>query len=183
MEVFFICPRAIGLASVEGSSGRNMFPMNVMGQLDEVYFGFGLKDAKSPSQLVDSARRLALSTIPMEHGELGYGLGPNHSKKNGIDWSDLPFATRHSRKFGLRVPAFALRVREMEVEAVQKLGSHIFFVGRVVTDERFSYGIEWCIIHGHYQAWRLKSRPSEIESSFAEDARVKRGLAAESALV
>jgi flavin reductase (DIM6/NTAB) family NADH-FMN oxidoreductase RutF len=183
MEVFFICPRAIGLASVEEGSRRNMFPMNVMGQLGEGYFGFGLKDAKSPSQLVDRARRLALSTIPMQQGEVGYGLGPNHSKKNGIDWSDLPFPTRHSPKFSLPVPAFAFRVQEMEVEAAQKLGSHIFFVGRVVSDERFSYGIEWCIIHGHYQVWRLKSRPGEIESSIAEDARVKRGMVTENAVI
>ena len=183
MEVLFICPRPICLASAVESSGGNMFPMNVMGQLDDGYFGFGLKDARSPSNLVDRTRRIALSTIPMQQGDLGYRLGPNHSKKNGIDWSDLPFATKQSPNFRIPVPAFAFRVREMKVENARKLGSHIFFVGRVVRDERFSDGMEWCVIHGNYQAWRLKSRPSEIESSIAEDARVKRGMATANGLI
>jgi flavin reductase (DIM6/NTAB) family NADH-FMN oxidoreductase RutF len=181
--VLFICPRPICLASTTESSVGNMFPMNVMGQLDDGYFGFGLKDARSPSNLVDRTRRIALSTIPMQQGDLGYKLGPNHSKKNGIDWNDLPFATRQSPEFGIPIPAFAFRVREMEVEVARKLGSHIFFVGRVVRDERFSEGTEWCVIHGHYQVWRLKSRPSEIESSIAEDARVKRGMATNNGLI
>ena len=183
MEVLFICPRPICLASAVESSAGNMFPMNVMGQLDDSYFGFGLKDARSPSNLVDRTRQIALSTIPMQQGDLGYRLGPNHSKKNGIDWNDLPFATKQSQNFGIPIPAFAFRVREMEVENACKLGSHIFFVGRVVGDQRFSDGVEWCVIHGNYQAWRLKSRPSEIESSIAEDARVKRGMATENGLI
>ena len=160
MEVLFICPRPICLASTIESSVGNMFPMNVMGQLDDGYFGFGLKDARSPSNLVNRTRRIALSTIPMQQGDLGYKLGPNHAKKNGIDWNDLPFATKQSPNFGIPIPAFAFRVREMEVENARKLGSHIFFVGRVVRDERFSDGMEWCVVHGNYQAWRLKSRPS-----------------------
>jgi flavin reductase (DIM6/NTAB) family NADH-FMN oxidoreductase RutF len=183
MNVFFICPRPIGLASAEESSRGNMFPMNVMGQLDDGYLGFGLKDARSPSELVGRSGRIALSTIPMQQGDLGYKLGPNHSKRNGIDWNDLPFATKQSPKFGIPIPAFAFRVREMEVEVARKLGSHIFFVGRVVGDERFSEGMEWCVIHGHYQVWRLKSRSNEIEYSIAEDARVKRGMAIENGLI
>jgi hypothetical protein len=119
----------------------------------------------------------------MEQGDLGYKLGPNHSKKNGIDWSDLPFATRPSPKFSIPIPAFSFRVREIEVELARKLGSHIFFVGRVVGEERFAEGEEWCVVHGHYQAWRLKSRPGEIASSIAEDARVKRGMATDNGLV
>jgi hypothetical protein len=176
MDILFICPRPICLASTENGTLGNMFPMNVMGELDESYLGFGLKDAKSPSHFVARTRRIALSTIPMQHGNLGYKLGPNHSKKNGIEWSDLPFATNPSPKFGIPVPTFALRVREIEVEATKKLGTHNFFVGRVVRDERFAKDAEWCVIHGHYQTWRLKSRPNEIESSMMEDARVKHGM-------
>jgi flavin reductase (DIM6/NTAB) family NADH-FMN oxidoreductase RutF len=183
MSILFGCPRPIGLASAEESSGRNMFPLNVMGQLDDGYIGFGLKDAKSPAHLVERTRRIALSTIPMRHGDLGIKLGPNHSKKHGIEWSDLPFPTKPSPKFGTPVPEFALRVRELEVEASRTLGSHIFFVARVVADERFAEDQEWCVVHGHYQAWRLKRRASEIETSIAEDARVKRGMAAGDGLI
>lgn len=183
MDILFIYPRPIALGSSIEASGGNMFPLNVMGQLDDQYFGFGLKDARSPSHLIERARRIAVSTIPMEHADLAYQLGPNHSKMNGIEWTDLPFSTKTSSRFTIPVPAFALRVREIEVETIRKLGSHSFFVGRVVTDECFSEGIEWCVVHGHYQAWRLKTRPLEMCSSVAEDARVKRGLNPDSGLI
>jgi hypothetical protein len=183
MDVLFICPRPIAVASAQENSRGNMFPLNVMGQLGEGYFGFGLKDARSPSHLVDRTRQIVLSTIPMQYGDLGYKLGPNHSQKNGVEWSDLPFATKPSPQFGIPVPEFSFRVREMVVEVARKLGTHIFFLGRVAADERFSEGVEWCVIHGHYQTWRLKSRPEEIESSFAEDARVKRGITSDSVLI
>jgi flavin reductase (DIM6/NTAB) family NADH-FMN oxidoreductase RutF len=180
LDVIFICPRPIGLASAQVDSRGNMFPLNVMGQLGKGYVGFALQDAKSPAHLVDHAGRIALSIIPMRHGDLAYKIGRNHSKKNGIEWSDLPFPTKSSPHFGIPIPGFALRVLEMEVELQNKLGTHTFFVGRVVADNHFSDAPELCAIHGHYQAWRLKSRCTEIQSSFSEDARVKRGLSPQS---
>ena len=137
MDVLFICPRPIGLASAEEGNRGNMFPMNVMGQLDDGYLGFGLQAARSPSHLVNRTRRIALSTIPMQQGDLGYMLGPNHSKANGIEWKDLPFKTKRSHKHGIPIPEFAVHVREVEVEALQALGSHTFFVGRIIEEERF----------------------------------------------
>jgi hypothetical protein len=71
----------------------------------------------------------------------------------------------------------------MEVEVERKLGTHIFFVGRVVGDERFSEGVGWGVIHGHSQARRLKSHPEEMESSYAEDARVKSGITSDGVLI
>jgi hypothetical protein len=173
MDIIFSLPRLIGVASAADGAKGNVFPLNVMGQLDDGYFGFGLKDARFPAHLVERTRRVALSTIPIERGDLGYGLGPNHSK-DGVDWDKLPFATKPSPGFKIPMPEFALRVRELEVEQVRKLGTHMFFVAKVVHDERFADGVEWCVVHGHYQTWRLKSRPDEIESSIAEDTRIKR---------
>ena len=183
MEVFFICPRPIGLASAqENSRGKYVSPEcdGVTGRRLPGFWAQGCQIAFTSGRPHQAHR---VRTIPMQHGDLGYKLGPNHSKKNGIDSSDLPFATSPSPKFGIPIPAFAFRVREMEVELARTLGSHIFFVGRVVGDERFSEGVEWCVTHGHYQTWRLKSRPGEIESSIAEDARVKLGMATNNGLI
>ena len=89
----------------------NVFPMNVMGQLDDGYFGFGLKDARSPSTLVNRTRRIALSTIPMQQGDLGYKLGPNHAKKTasiGMTFHLQPNSPRISAFLSLRsLSAFA----------------------------------------------------------------------------
>lgn len=183
MDILFSCPRPIALGSVEQGNFGNMFPMNVMGDLDAGYFGFGLQNAKSPSHLVAEAKRIALSTVPMQYGDLAYRLGRNHSIEKGIEWCELPFATKPSSKFGIPVPEFSIRVREIEVEAMQKFGSHNFFIGRVVKDERSTQNTEWCVVQGHYQTWRLKTRPNEVESSMAEDSRIKSGTHSSNVLI
>jgi flavin reductase (DIM6/NTAB) family NADH-FMN oxidoreductase RutF len=181
MDILFICPRPIGLgSSAEGERG-NMFPVNVMGPLDKGYFGFALKHAKFPARLVNRTGRLALTTVPMRHGDLAYSLGRNHSR-DGIEWSDLPFSIKPSREFQIPVPTFALRVRELEVEVNHQFGTHIFFAGRIVRCERFDEAVELCVVHGHYQCYRLKARGEDLALSLAEDARIKRGAKADHSL-
>jgi len=172
MEVIFICPRPIMLVSVLEESGGNMFPMNVMGQIDDSYFAFSLKGSKFPAHLVERVGRVALSSIPMPQADVAYRLGPNHGTKS-IHWHDLPFATKPSTAFRVPVPIFSLRVREMEVEIIRKLGSHTFFAARIVHDELFAEGQEWAVAHGHYAAWRYKKHNTELVSLLIENARIK----------
>jgi hypothetical protein len=47
----------------------------------------------------------------------------------------------------------------MEIETVQSLGSHTVFVARIVHQEQCSHGLQFFMIHGIYQAWRLRKRP------------------------
>jgi len=43
----------------------------------------------------------------------------------------------------------------MEIESATRLGSHTFFIGRLVHDERRATEPEFFYVHGIYQAWRL----------------------------
>jgi hypothetical protein len=38
MSVFYICPRPVVLATVAEGNAGNVFPMNLMGAIDEDYF-------------------------------------------------------------------------------------------------------------------------------------------------
>jgi hypothetical protein len=96
---------------------------------------------------------IALSSIPIEQTPLAYQLGKNH-RKECIDWTELPFATKTSSKLGLPVPQFSVRVREMQIEAVRKLGSHTLCIERTIHDERWNNGLQFFVVHGMYQAWR-----------------------------
>jgi hypothetical protein len=80
-------------------------------------------------------------------------LGRNH-RRDAVNWSELPFRTTLSSALGIPVPAFASRVREMEIEAVRNLGSHTLFVARIIRDESWSDTPQFFMIHGLYQAWR-----------------------------
>jgi flavin reductase (DIM6/NTAB) family NADH-FMN oxidoreductase RutF len=173
--VMFIRPHPVVLLSLSGEAGGNIFPMNIMGDLDNGYFAFALKDSKLAAHLVEHAGRVALSSVPLSETSLAYQLGANH-RKQAIDWEKLPFATKKSATFQIPVPMFSQRVREMEIETVCKLGSHTLFVARVIHDEGFAGSVGLCIVHGFYQAWRLKGSRAELEASLAEDLLNKTGI-------
>ncbi len=154
MIAAFICPRPVVLVSVVSGNRNNLFPMNLLGSLGDGYFAFALDSTRLAAQLVAGAGTVALSTIPMEHSEEARKLGKNH-KQETIAWNQLPFPTRPSTASGIPVPCFASRVIEMQVETTRNLGSHTFFVARIIRDERRSEGQQFFMIHGIYQSWRL----------------------------
>jgi flavin reductase (DIM6/NTAB) family NADH-FMN oxidoreductase RutF len=173
--VMFIRPHPVSLVSLAGETGGNIFPMNLMGDLGNRYFAFALKDSRRAAHLVERTRRIALSSVPLSQASLAYQLAVNHTKES-IEWDQLPFATRVSTMFSIPIPVFTQRVREMEVTKVKNIGSHVFFLARIVHDEIFSSGPGLSVIHGFYQAWRLNGRRAELEASRAEDLIYKRGL-------
>jgi flavin reductase (DIM6/NTAB) family NADH-FMN oxidoreductase RutF len=177
--VMFIRPHPVSLVSLASETGGNIFPMNLMGDLGGGYFGFALKDSRRAAHLVEHTRRIALSSVPLSQAPLAYQLAVNHTKES-IEWDQLPFATRESTFFKIPIPVFGQRVREMEVTRVQNIGSHVFFLARIVHDEIFSRSPGLNVIHGFYQAWRLNGRGADLEASRAEDLIYKRGSKAES---
>lgn len=173
MSVLFTCPRPISLVSVAHAGRANMFPLNVMSDVNEQHFAFALTAAKIPAQFLSSARRFALSATPIEQAPVAFALAINHNTAS-IDFNDLPFPTTLSQKLRLPVPVFSLRVREMEIESVNSVGSHSLFVARIISDERRTNGSEFSVIHGFYQAWRLR-HGLDTASSVSRDAEIRSG--------
>lgn len=172
--VTFIRPHPVFLGSVCTEAGGNIFPMNLMGELGNGYLAFALKDSRRAAHLVEHAGRLALSSIPIPQAPLAFQLAVNHFK-DSIDWDQLSFPTVKSATFRIPVPQFAPRVRELQVERVHPIGSHTLFIARIVHDERLSTDEELCVIHGFYQAWRLRGRRAELKAALSADA-VNKGL-------
>jgi flavin reductase (DIM6/NTAB) family NADH-FMN oxidoreductase RutF len=173
--VAFIRPHPVSLVSLADEAGGNIFPMNLMGDLGNGYFAFALKDSRKAAHLVERTGRIALSSVPLSQASLAYQLAVNHTKER-IEWDQLPFATKVSATFHIPVPVFTQRVREMEVTKVRSIGSHIFFLARIVHDETFSESLGLSVIHGFYQAWRLNGRSAELRASRAKDSFYKSGL-------
>ncbi|HVW07371.1 MAG TPA: flavin reductase [Bryobacteraceae bacterium] len=156
MVVFFICPRPVVLVSVLHGDESNVFPMNLMGPIGDGKFAFALNSTRHAAPIVVRARRAAISNVPLKDAELAKSLGRNHLKLS-IDLSELPFGSRPSPVFGFPVPDFAVRVRELEIESSQRLGSHTFFIARLVHDEQISVAQEFFYVHGIYQSWRVRN--------------------------
>jgi hypothetical protein len=173
--VTFIRPHPLVLVSLQGAGGGNIFPMNLMGDLGNGYFGFALKDSRMAAHLVERERRLALSSVPLAKSSLAYSYAIHHTKTS-IDWDTLPFSLKLSKVFSIPFPEFALRVRELEIESITKGGSHTFFVARIVSDTRLSEALQVNVIHGFYQALRLKGQKARLLESIAEDSINKKGV-------
>ena len=181
MAALFCCPRPVSLISVADEEGNgNIYPLNVMGDLNRDYFGFCLKHNYLPEKFVQQTRRVVLSSVPMKQGPIAYLLGPNHNRPT-IDWKQLPFATRPSQIFKIPVPLFACRVRELKVERVHRLGYHTLFLARVLSDERMVRVPELCVAHGFYQDWRVRNLGVDKRQAAAEDLYVRSPISRESA--
>lgn len=175
--VTFIRPHPIFLVSVGTRENGNIFPMNLCGALGGGYFGFALRPERVVGTLVERAGRATLSSIPEAEGHLAYRLASHHTME-AIDWDQLPFSTKLSKRFQTPVPTFTQRVKELEIVTAHAFGSHRFFIGKVVEDERFAEALTFCSIHGFYQFRRLKDQKileKELARSIAADALHKRG--------
>ncbi len=159
MIVFYICPRPVALVSAMHGTIGNIFPMNLMGPIGNGHFCFALNSKTPVASLVERTGEIAVSSIPLRQSSLAIQFGKHH-RREGVDLNQLPFATRTSTVLGIPVPGFALRVREMKIESVHKLGSHTMFIGRTLRDEHWNDGLEFFVEHGIYRAWReSKKRP------------------------
>jgi flavin reductase (DIM6/NTAB) family NADH-FMN oxidoreductase RutF len=156
MIVFYLCPRPIALVTVGDLEVGNLFPMNLMGPIGGDYFAFGLNSNRA-APLVERARTIVLSTVPLEQASLVSSLGKNH-RKASIDWSKLAFPTIRPRNIDAPVPSFALSACEMQIEEFRHLGSHTLFVAKKLAEERLADGPQLFLAHGMYKAWLHHSK-------------------------
>ncbi|ADW67663.1 flavin reductase [Granulicella tundricola] len=170
--VTFIRPHPIMLVSAADRSGGNLFPMNIMGELGSGRIAFALKTSRTAAPLIQRTGRAVLSNVPFTQASTVYRLAPQHFAVS-IDWTQLPFGTNPSRILGVPVPVFALRVREVQIEHVQPLGSHTLFIARILSDETPAEGETLCAVHGFYQARRLKTSAPALHESLLDDRRNK----------
>jgi flavin reductase (DIM6/NTAB) family NADH-FMN oxidoreductase RutF len=155
---FYICPRPVVLVSVVDGNVGNIFPMDLIGPIGTRSFSLALSSTSAGAPLIERSGRIALSSVPVEQSSVAYELGKNH-KKQRVAWDEVPFATTTSAAFGLPVPQFSLRVREMQIAAVRPMGSHKLFICNVIEDQFYANGLQLFTVHGFYQAWRRPARP------------------------
>lgn len=148
--VFYICPRPVVLVSVADANRVNIVPMDLIGPVSAQCFSLALHSTSAAAPLFESSRRIALSSVPSEHAAVAYRLGRNH-KAPSADVDHLPFATTSTAMFGLPVPQFALRVREMQIESVRTVGSYRLFLANAIGDRWLADGPQFFLVHGFHQ--------------------------------
>ncbi|HEV2703679.1 MAG TPA: flavin reductase [Steroidobacteraceae bacterium] len=157
--IFYICPRPVVLVSVDDGAHSNLFPMDLIGPISADHFTLALRSTSPSIAAMKSARCVALSDVPAREFATAYKLGIHH-KHAKVNWEALPFRIERSRNLSLPCPAIALRVRELAILDFDTIGSHTFFVGRIVSDLATGEGSQFFHTSGIYQYFRTRqARP------------------------
>lgn len=132
LMLFYLLPRPVVLVSVDDGVNNNLFPMDLIGNIRD-WFTLALRSSSPSVVTMRNSRRVALANVALRLKDTAYELGKHHHLAQ-IDWDSLPFESTRSAEFGLRVPADAQRIRECSIESWREVGSHTFFVSRIVSD-------------------------------------------------
>jgi flavin reductase (DIM6/NTAB) family NADH-FMN oxidoreductase RutF len=168
--VLFAAPRPVVLVSHQKDGRGNLIPMDLVGEAGAPCFLLGLHRTSPAISSMTEAGLLAVSTVPLGWKKAIFGLGRNHRDAT-VDWSSLPFEIRPSEQ-GIPVPAEALTVREVRIEKVVDVGSHVLFITSTETLDRRGEGLQMCHTHGFYQMYLQKQgRPLQVSPSPGEGVR------------
>lgn len=153
LMTFYICPRPVVLVSVAEPAHSNIFPMDLIGPLGPDRFTLALRNTSVSVPAMVAARRIAVSGMGAEHKDAVYRLGEHH-KKEYADWSALPFPTQLTPTFEIPAIASALFIRELAIEHSEPIGSHMFFVCRIVSERLLNDGAQLHHTAGFHQEFR-----------------------------
>jgi len=157
--IFYLCPRPVFLVSVDDGRHSNIFPMDLVGPITPDRFTLALRNSSPSVDTIKAARKVALSSIAAADCRIAYQLGAHH-KRITIDPDTLPFPITASKEFHLPTPVAALRIREVEICDYRALGSHTFFVGRIVSDQQKNNGPQLFHTCGVHQRYRVRTHRS-----------------------
>lgn len=155
LMTFYICPRPVVLVTVSGNRHSNIFPMDLIGPLVESFFTFALRNTSVSVPVMIETGRFAISGIAADQKDTVYKLGEHH-KREFADWSALPFAMTSTKTYGIPAVANALFIKELAVQHSEQIGSHTFFVCRVVSERRQSDRPQLHHTAGFHQEFRKR---------------------------
>jgi flavin reductase (DIM6/NTAB) family NADH-FMN oxidoreductase RutF len=130
LNAYYIVVRPVFLVGVRHEERRDLFPMDLVGPLSSGEYLLALRATSPAVALIEASRRIAMSSAPAELLDAVYALGSRHRQPaHDPGQPDLP--TSSSPLFGLPVLDRAGLVRELRVERVERIGSHVLFIARI----------------------------------------------------
>jgi flavin reductase (DIM6/NTAB) family NADH-FMN oxidoreductase RutF len=155
LMTFYICPRPVVLVSVSTPAHSNIFPMDLIGPLANACFTFALRNTSVSVPAMIESGCFAISGIGAEHKDAVYKLGEHH-KRAFADWEALPFSIAPTGTFGIPAVASAVWIKELAVQYCEQIGSHTFFVCRVVSERELSREPQLHHTAGFHQEFRRR---------------------------
>jgi hypothetical protein len=124
-------PRKIRLVSFRQDDYYNIFPMDLLGDIERHgKFVFGLRHSNIAQQKIIDTRKILVAEVPVEHQKILFQLGKHHSTKPPAI-SALPFEVMTSKNFSFYIPSWVESYKEINITKTINLGSHLLLYGEV----------------------------------------------------
>lgn len=141
----YLYPRPVVLVSIEHGSYSNLFPMALIGPLEcgslkgqcDPPLSFALRSTSHSISNLIAAGKFAVADTPYSYEGEVIRLGEHH-KESVVDWEALDYGFVLSETMKLKVPEWSLRIREMQINKVQVVGSHHIFLVETVSDKHMA---------------------------------------------
>jgi len=155
MNAYYIVARPVFLVGVRHEERKDLFPMDLVGALSSGEYLLALRATSPGVALMEASRRIAMSSAPAELLDAVYALGSRH-RQPALDLDKLAVPTVPSSRFGLPVLDRAGLVRELVVERVERIGSHVLFMTRIEHETGLA-GRQLAHLSGTYIEWLRRS--------------------------
>ncbi|HEY8877918.1 MAG TPA: hypothetical protein VIN03_10165 [Roseateles sp.] len=130
LNAYYVVARPVFLVGARHGEHASLFPMDLVGALSSGEYLLALRTTSSGVALMESSRRIAMSSAPAELLDAVYALGSQHRQPTS-DLNTAPVPISTSPLFGLPILNQAGLVRELAVESVERIGSHVLFITRI----------------------------------------------------
>lgn len=156
LNAYYIVARPVYLVGAGHEERMDLFPMDLVGALSSGEYLLALRATSPGVALMEASKRIAMSSAPAHLLDAVYALGSRHRQPTA-DLSMLNVPTSSSPLFGLPVLDRAGLVRELFVERVERIGSHVLFMTRIAHETGLA-GRQIAHMSETYIEWLRRSR-------------------------
>ena len=154
VQIAYSVPRVISLITVSDGKLFNLFPTDLHGAVNELYYISSLRHEGKACKQVEASGRVVISQIHCDAYKTAYSLGKNHTQVLRPKDS-FPFGNINSAIFHLPLPQSLLAYRELELVESFEHGIHKLLLYKIVSGQQLSSErATLAHIHNVYATWR-----------------------------
>ena len=154
VQIAYSVPRVISLITVSDGKLFNLFPTDLHGAVNELYYISSLRHEGKACKQVEASGRVVISQIHCDAYKTAYSLGKNHTQVLRPK-DNFPFGNINSAIFHLPLPQSVLAYRELELVESFEHGIHKLLLYKIVSGQQLSSErATLAHIHNVYATWR-----------------------------
>ena len=154
VQIAYSVPRVISLITVSDGKLFNLFPTDLHGAVNELYYISSLRHEGKACKQVEASGRVVISQIHCDAYKTAYSLGKNHTQVLRPK-DNFPFGNINSAIFHLPLPQSLLAYRELELVESFEHGIHKLLLYKIVSGQQLSSErATLAHIHNVYATWR-----------------------------